>query len=57
MGFDDGPNLLPLSYFGPFRDEAQPGSNSKFAPDPFSQLIVCFRSSRLSIGPLDLNQA
>ena len=36
MGFDHGPDPLPLGFFEPFRGEAQPGCKPLFAPDPLS---------------------
>jgi hypothetical protein len=50
MGFDDGPDPLPLGFFKPGRSKAQPGGKPLFAPDSLSQLVVGFHPTRLSIS-------
>ena len=56
MGFDDGPDPLPLGFFEPFRGEAQPGGKPLFAPDPLSQIVVGFYLSRLNINRAAVQQ-
>src|SRR3954469_5906984 len=56
MGFDDGPDPLPLGFFEPFRGEAQPGGQPLFAPNPLAELVVGFHPSRLSTVPAAVQQ-
>jgi hypothetical protein len=50
MGFDDGPDPLPLSPFQAFRGQAELGGEPLLASDPRFQLVVGFHPSRPSIG-------
>jgi hypothetical protein len=52
MGFDDGPDPLPLSPFQAFRGQAESGGKPLLASDPLFQLVVGFPPSRPSIGPV-----
>src|SRR3954454_14081762 len=56
MGFDDGPDPLPLGVFEPFRGEAQPGGQPLFALNPLAELVVGFHPSRLSTVPAAVQQ-
>ena len=40
MGFDDGPDPLPLGPFQAFRGQAEPGGEPLLAPEPLFQLVV-----------------
>lgn len=56
MGFDDGPDPLPLGFFEPFRGEAEPGGQPLFALNPLAELVVGFHPSRLSTVPAAVQQ-
>ncbi len=56
MGFDDGPDSLPLGSFEPFGGEAKPGGKPLLAPNPPSELIVGFHHSRLTIDPVTVQE-
>src|SRR3954471_8041777 len=56
MGFDDGPDPLPLGFFEPFRREAEPGGQPLFALNPLAELVVGFHPSRLSTVPTAVQQ-
>jgi len=56
MGFDDGPDSLPLGFFEPFGGEAKPGGKPLLAPNPPSELIVGFHHSRLTIDPVTVQE-
>src|SRR3954468_13572454 len=56
MGFDDGPDPLPLDFFEPLRGEAEPGGQPLFALNPLAELVVGFHPSRLSTVPAAVQQ-
>jgi hypothetical protein len=56
MGFDDGPDSLPLGFFEPFGGEAKPGGKPLLAPNPLLELIVGLHPSRLTIDPVAVQQ-
>ena len=56
MGFDDGPDPLPLGGFQAFRCEAEPGGELPFAANPLFELVVGSHFPRLTISLVAVQQ-